>query len=70
MYSISISRKDILIKRRINPNHIPHLMIYLQFQQRHRQIEMNPIEVTQTVRFDCHAFHNYRAWIILLVSLL
>ena len=42
---IRIDRKDVLVKRRIDSNHVPHLMINFEFQRGHGRIEMHAVEV-------------------------
>jgi hypothetical protein len=42
---ISINSKDVLIKRGINSNHIPHLVINLQLERGHGRIKVHTVEV-------------------------
>jgi hypothetical protein len=42
---IRIDRKDVLVKRRVDPYHVPHLMINFEFQRGHGRIEMHTVEV-------------------------
>lgn len=44
-YSVRIDSKDILIKGWIYPNDIPHLVVNLELQRRHRAVEVDLVEV-------------------------
>jgi hypothetical protein len=44
-YCISVDGEDVFIKGGVNADDVPHLVIDLQFQRRHRTVEMNAVEV-------------------------
>ena len=44
-HRVCIDRKDVLIKRGIDPNHVPHLMKDFEFQRRHGRIKVHSVEV-------------------------
>ena len=66
-YRISINRKDIFVKRRIDPNYVSHLMIDLELQRRHRSIKVDSVQVVKeenlTVAFATIARLRTFSWL-------
>jgi hypothetical protein len=46
-HRISIYCENVFIECWINPNNVPHLMIYLQLQGRHGSVEMDSVQIVQ-----------------------
>jgi hypothetical protein len=44
-YCISVDGEDVFIEGGVNADYVAHLMIDLQFQRRHRTVEMNAVEI-------------------------
>ena len=44
-HRIGIDSEQVLIERRVNTNNIPHLVVNLEFQGRHRGIEVYTVQV-------------------------
>jgi hypothetical protein len=44
-YRISIHLENVLVKSRVNPNDIPHLMVNLQLERAHRCVKVHAVEV-------------------------
>lgn len=44
-YRVSVHSENVFIESWVNSDNIAHLMVDLEFQWRHRGIEVNPVEV-------------------------
>ena len=44
-HRVGIDSEDVLVERRVDTNHIAHLVIDLQLERSHRSVEVDPIEV-------------------------
>lgn len=47
IHRIRINLEDILVESRVDPNDVPHLVIYLQLERRHGRIKVHPVEILQ-----------------------
>ena len=44
-YCVSIHSEDILVERRVDTNDIPHLVVDLELEGRHRSVEVHTVEI-------------------------